>query len=75
MSQSELRIADGTVGVADSARVVLPRQVVQVEQPVTRSVGLAGAFELDDAGVVVVRRAAAQLLGPGRELLVRLRVR
>jgi hypothetical protein len=75
MSQNELRIADGTVGVADSARVVLPRQVVQVEQPVTRSVGLAGAFELDDAGVVVVRRAAAQLLGPGRELLVRLRVR
>lgn len=75
MRQLDLAIAGEMVGSSDSVRVVLQRQLVSVEQAVTRSVGIGGAFALDEAGVAVVRRAAAQLLGPGRELVVRLHVR
>ncbi|MBL8725592.1 MAG: hypothetical protein JNK49_16240 [Planctomycetes bacterium] len=74
MRQLDLPISGEMVGASDTVRIVLPRQVVTVEQAVTRSIALGGAVELDKTGVAVARRAAAQLLGPGRELVVRLRV-
>jgi hypothetical protein len=75
MAQLEVPLAANMVGLIDSGHIVLPPQIVKTEQAVTRSITVGGAVELDAAGVAVVRRAAAQLLGPGRELLVRLRVR
>jgi hypothetical protein len=54
---------------------VLPPQAVTVEKPATRSLRIGTTVTLDDQGGAVLRRAATGLLGPGRELVVRVSVR
>ena len=56
----------------DSQKVVLPREELSIEKPVTRAVEFASTVSLDQQGSAVVRRAAARTLGEGRELVIRI---
>lgn len=49
----------------------LPRDVLQIELPVERAIGIDATIALDAEGRGVMRRSASSLFGPGRELVVR----
>lgn len=64
--------------VTDDSRppsVWMPQDVVTLEQPVVRTMRLVEDLELDAEGRAELVRSATGLLGPGRALVVRARIR
>ncbi len=75
LRQLDLPVSTTVLASTESQSTVLPAEVVPVEQAVTRVVVIGTTLLLDQAGNAVLRRAAPQLLGEGRELVVRVAVR
>jgi hypothetical protein len=68
-------ISTKSIALTDASEsLVMPQEVLDLELPVVDEFDLAGPVELDEGGLGMLRRGAVQLLGPGRELLVRIRV-
>lgn len=63
------------IAATESSTTMMPADTVAVEQVVMRKVHLGKTLNLDAAGNAMLRQAAPSLLGAGRELVVRLRVK
>jgi hypothetical protein len=74
LRQRELVLSTEALGVTQEGTIRLPAERVVVERPVTRALRIDTMIELDENGTAELRRQAAGLLGPGRELVVRVRV-
>lgn len=68
-------ISASMVAATESSTTIMPAETVPVEQAVIRSVQIGKTMSLDEAGNALLRQAAPNLLGAGRELVVRLRVK
>jgi hypothetical protein len=60
---------------ATTPAIVLPRQEVHIESPVLRTHSVSAILRLDGAGRGTLRRAAPQLLGDGRDLVLTVHVK
>jgi len=74
LRQRELVLGTEASGTTQVGTIRLPAERVVVERPVTQALRVDTALDLDENGTAELRRQAAGLRGPGRELVVRVRV-